>query len=320
MLVGIDVGGTKINVCLGNLEAEIIDTIRIKTESSEGKEVAAQKMFEAIEELLEKNSFSMDEIKAIGLSVPGPIDSKEKKLVNPPNLKGWENFDMGSIFEKKYNCPVFFNNDANCQVLAEYYLGKRKKTSDMIYLTMSTGMGGGIITNHQLIQGHNDIGGEVGHYILEPNGPPCPCGQKGCFEAFCGGKNFAIEVQNELKKEPRKTKILDFAQSIEKISTKEILDAVIEKDAFAIEMFDPFLERLAQGIGILMMVLNPKVIILGTMAIHAQEHLLKPLKEKLKKYAWPQGRDCILEASHLGFEISQLSSLAVALDGLYKKS
>jgi glucokinase len=316
MLVGIDIGGTKINVCLGDLKANIIDTVRLKTEPAKGKENATQNIFAAIESLLKKHQIK--KIEAIGLSVPGPVDSKAKKLLTPPNLKGWENYEIGALFEKKYARPIFFNNDANCQVLAEYHLGNQKRCSDLIYLTMSTGMGGGIIINHKLVQGYHDIGGEVGHYILEPNGPACPCGQRGCFEAFCGGKNFAQAVQMHLQQHPTKTKILDFAKTIDAITTKEILNAVIEKDPFALEIFDPFLERLAQGIGILMMTLNPKAIILGTMAIHAKEHLLDPLKEKLKKYAWPQARECILEASVLGFKISQLSSLAVALDGLSK--
>jgi len=181
------------------------------------------------------------------------------------------------------------NNDGNCAAIAEWEFGEQKHSSNLIYLTLSTGLGGGIIIDNKLVQGNADVAGEVGHYILDPQGPLCFCGQKGCFEAFCGGRNVAKYAAETIVKNKIRTTILQEAGgNASDIDMVAIIEALKKQDPYAISIWEEFTERLAQGIGILLMTLNPDVIILGTIAIHTGQLLLYPLRKKLHKYAWKQ--------------------------------
>jgi len=280
VVIGIDIGGTKVAVSLGDLEGNVLDTHRFQTKTVAGAEAGLKKITALIGQLQKDHNFASNEIKAIGLSVPGPISLKEGKMLNPPNLEGWENVPIQEYFRSQFDTLVFMNNDANAGVLAEWELGKYKLVENLIYLTMSTGLGGGIISNGKLLQGGSDTAGEVGHFVLDPKGPKCLCGQKGCFEVFCGGKNLAQFLQRDISKRHIKTLILEEAEGdLEKIDMKSLASAALKKDRYALEIWGSYIEHLAQGIGMLLMTLNPDALILGTIATHTQELLLGPLKK-----------------------------------------
>lgn len=320
--IGVDIGGTKISVCLGDENGKVKNSCRCKTASLKDSTKGIVEIDSMIDTLLKEAALNRDQIDAIGLSCPGPISHKEGKILNPPNLEGWENTPIVSIFEKKYNKPVFMNNDANSAAIAEWEFGSAKHTPNLVYLTLSTGLGGGIIIDNKLLQGNADVAGEVGHYILDPDGPVCFCGQKGCFEAFCSGRNIAKNAQDEIRKKDISTIILQEAGGdIEKIDMICIIEAMKKQDPFALTIWENFIEHLAQGIGILLMTLNPDAIILGTIAIHTKSLLLEPLKEKLPRFAWKLAIDnCKIEPSILGSGISELSSLALAINGMRAKA
>jgi glucokinase len=210
------------------------------------------------------------------------------------------------------------NNDANAGALAEFMFGKYKGTRELIYLTLSTGIGGGIITNGKLIQGVTDMGGEVGHHTLDINGPPCPCGRAGCFEVYVGGKNVADRLREKIRAGKIRTSILDKAGGdLSKIDHKALVAAAREGDAFAVAEWDVFIERLAQGVGNLMMIINPELVILGTIAVFEGEFLLAPLRERVKKYAWKWPIEaCRIVPSSLGADIGNYAALAVGADGI----
>jgi glucokinase len=275
-------------------------------------------MFDLIREVLKQSRVDISEIKAIGISSPGPIDFKAGKMLNPPNLKGWENTELVKLFKKEFQLPTFMNNDANAAALAEYEFGGCKGIPNLIYLTTSTGMGGGVIIDGKLLQGVSDTAGEVGHYILQIDGPPCPCGLKGCFEVYCGGANLAKMMRERIKEEKVSTQILvEAGGDVEKVDVIHLIKALKKKDAFAVLIWKDFIERLAQGIGVVLMCFNPEAIILGTIAIHAQDLLMQPLLKALSKYAWKQPRDaCRIEASILGDGVGELASIAMAITGL----
>ncbi len=317
-IIGVDIGGTKITACLGDEKGKIHVSQRIMTQPLKGSKNGMDAMFDLIRKVLSESNVDIREVKAIGISSPGPIDYKKGKMLNPPNLKGWENTELVELFTKEFNKPTFMNNDANAAGLAEYELGGCKGIPNLVYLTLSTGMGGGVIVDGKLLQGVSDTGGEVGHYVLDINGPYCPCGQRGCFEVYCGGANMARMLREKIKIEKVHTQITKEAGGdINHIETNHLIEAVMKKDPFALSIWDDFIERLAQGIGIVLMSFNPEAIILGTMAIHAQEHLLGPLKKTLPKYAWKQPIDaCRIEPSTIGSKIGELSALALAIDGL----
>ncbi len=312
-ILGVDIGGTKTNVCLATLDGKILLQKRFSTSPEEGFEVELENIESIFQAQLKEKDLCLDDIEAIGISCPGPINSKKGLIVNPPNLKGWENTPIVEEFTKRFKRPTFLNNDANAAALAEYHFGARKGVKNLIYLTASTGMGAGIIEDGKLIQGATDTAGEVGHYVLDIDGPMCACGQKGCFEVYCGGLAVAQRAQEEIRQKNIKTCMTDSGLAIDEIDMEVIIAAAKNKDSFALKIWDEFVERLAQGIGTVIMTLNPEAIILGTIAIHAKEFLMEPLLKELKGKAWSEARDaCIIEPSALEGKISALSAIAVA--------
>ena len=318
LLLGIDIGGTKTSVCIGDEKGRIQDAQRMPTQSADGPDRCIRYMVDMARELLTNNNVSLDDIDAIGISAPGPVSVQKQMMLEPPNMPGWKNVPLVEMFGRALHRPVFMNNDANACAQAEYLFGSCRGVQNLAYLTMSTGLGAGVIANGQLIQGMTDTAGEVGHHVLDINGPPCPCGQRGCMEIYCGGMNVANRLRKQIVAEHIRTAILDFAEGDPaKIDFKAFVKAVEARDVFALSNWGEYIERLAQGVGTLIMFFNPEVIVMGTIAIHAGDLLLAPLHKALPRYAWKPGLEaCRIVPSSLGTRIGDLSALAVAISAI----
>jgi len=316
-LIGIDIGGTKVSICLGDVHGNIISHQHIKTLHLGGPKEGIKRLLKQIDLLLDAHNMHINQIDGIGLALPGPLSIKDGILIAPPNLPGWINVPIVHHFQKHLDRPIFMNNDANAGALAEWMFGSAKNVEHLIYLTMSTGIGGGIVLRGELLMGRSDSAGEVGHFVLDPQGPQCPCGQKGCFEVFCGGGNIAKMLQIKIR-QGKKTKILDEAGRVENVDMKSLISAMQKQDPFAMEVWEIYIEKLAQGIGILLMVLNPDAIILGTIAMYTpQELMMTPLLAALPRFTWSIPlKQCRIEASKLGKKIGDLGALSLAINGL----
>jgi len=314
-LLGIDIGGTKMALSIGNERGEILIGQRFPTDRDSAQKTLTQAA-QAAEKLISKAGLTAKQIDAIGISSPGPMCSKRRMILKTPNLQNWDHFKVGDFFEDRFKRPTFMQNDANGAGLAEYLFGACKGL-DLIYLTMSTGIGAGIIANGQLVAGANDLGGEAGHITLDINGPRCGCGKTGCWEAFCGGKNFADQLRADMVANNIKTAILDeVGGDPAKISMKEICAAVRAGDAYACKKWDGFIEKMAQAIGILLQTLNPQAIVMGTIAIHDGDLFIPQMMERLPKYAWKGCIEvCRIEPSTLK-NIGELGAIAIAIDGI----
>ncbi len=318
-LLGIDIGGTKTLVALGDETGALRASERMPTQSSDSMDTYFGRLFELCERVLAGTSTDIKDVDAIGISAPGPLNTKKGILITPPNNPGWRDVPVVQRISERFDRPVCFDNDANAAVLAEYLFGDYKGTSNMVYLTCSTGMGGGIIANGCLVQGVNDMGGEVGHMKLSLKGPKCGCGQEGCFEAYCGGRNFAERTKKAINDEAVDTLIVKLAGSVDAVTAVHIARGAREGDAFAVEVWHEFIDRLAQGIANVIQVLNPKIILLGTIAIKEGPFLMDPLMERLKKYAWDWPLSvCTIMPNTLVDRLSPLCGIAVAVEGLRK--
>lgn len=316
-LIGVDVGGTKVSLCIGDSEGVIHVSKRVATDSLGSPKTGLPKIVELIGDLLRDENVEMEDIRAIGLALPGPVSTKKEMILNPPNMPKWVNVPIVQYLREKLGRPVFMDNDANAGALGEWEFGGAKHVNNLVYLTMSTGMGGGVIVDGKLLQGATDTAGEVGHYILDPNGPKCPCGQRGCFEAFCGGLNASHLLQERVKKNKKSLILKEADGNVEAIDMKCLLSAVKKSDPLALEFWEEYIERFAQGIGILLQTLNPDAIILGTIAAHNKQLVMHPLREALPRYAWKAPLEhCRIEPTELGSDLGKLGALAVALKGL----
>lgn len=313
-LLGIDIGGTKTSVSVGTEDGQILAAERMPSEGRDTIEQYERDLAKLCASVIKRAGLPKSSLVAAGISAPGPLDVKRGVLIAPPNNPGWHDVPVVEIVRRIAGLPTYLNNDANAAALAEFEFGTYRDTPDLVYLTFSTGIGGGIISGGRLVQGVTDTGGEVGHQVLDANGPPCSCGQRGCWETFVGGRQVAARVREKIGQGNLKTSLVAKAGGIDKITMEHILAAAVEGDPFAAAEWNNLVERLAQGIGGLIMVLNPEVVLLGTIALHAGDFVMKPLREKLPKYCWPWPLEkCVVTASTLGGKICDYAAQAVAL-------
>ncbi len=320
-VLGIDIGGTKVALCLATSDGSILGKSRVANIDSDSDVILPQIVTEA-RRLLQANGLTTGELGAIGICSPAPHDIENGIILSPYNMPGWRNVPIRDYLAKELNTRAFMENDANAGALAEWFFGIGRQCKNMLYLTMSTGIGGGVITNGHLVQGANHNAGEVGHIVLDiaDDAPLCGCGQRGCFEAFCGGRAMALQVQKELAKGNITTSIIDFAGGeIENIDMIAIEKAVRVGDDYANKVWNNMCLRNAQGIGILVNSLNPDMIVLGTLAWAVGDLFMKPLMEALPRFAWPQMlADCQIVPSELRRDIGEYAGISVALNNLYE--
>ncbi len=312
--LAIDIGGTKISVSLGTREGEILDSTRIRTSSFKRVADCLDWLEREVTRLCEGCSIQQSELDGIGVGVPGPIDLKRGMVLNPPNLPAWHQTPLVDLLANRFALPVAMNNDGNGWALAEYNFGACKGTQNLVIMTHSTGFGGGLILNGRLVQGASDMAGEFGHVVLDTGGPSTG-GLNGTFEGYCGGGSVAREIRREVRNGANTSLSKQVGGNLECLDLQHFKVAVENNDPYALERFDAYLERLAQGIGTVLMTVNPEALILGTIARHFGDLLMVPLRKKLPKYAWQAAIDCCrIEPTQL-HQISALSALAIAVDG-----
>ncbi len=312
--LGLDIGGTKCSVVVGDSSFSIKRKIVFDTVAGRGHDAIISEFKRHITLLLA--GFAGYNLKRIGISCGGPLDSKNGIIYSPPNLPGWDKVPVVRIFSDEFGVETALQNDANACALAEWLMGAGKGTTNMIFLTFGTGMGGGLILNGRLYCGTNDLGGEVGHLRLAETGP-VGFGKAGSFEGFCSGGGIAQLAKSVVMERLKKNEIVGFCTSIEKIENidaRTVAKAAREGDPVANEIIAISGEYLGRGLAILIDILNPECIVIGS--IYARNELLfKPIIERvLQKEAIRSSLDaCRIKPAELGDSIGDYAALCVAI-------
>ncbi len=310
MLLGIDLGGTKVAYALARSDGEILARSRTATPQSGDPEADVEAIVATARKLCEDNGVRA--LERVGLSAPGPLDRSTGRILGPPNLSGWTDVPIVAWLESGLGCPVRLENDANAGALAEWRAGAGRGSKEMIYLTMSTGVGGGLILDGKLYRGHGGGAGEVGHVPVEWPGVLCACGLRGCLEAYVGGGAWSAHLRASGAPDGRTARL---AGGIQRVLPEHLLEAAREDDPWAVQEMTRFNAYLARGLVQLAFLLAPERIVLGTIAAAAGDRLcLDPLREELARSVWPQQvRGLSIVASELGLDLAHQSSIAVAL-------
>ena len=318
-ILGFDIGGSKIALCLGTDKGDILGSKRIVSKYRNPDDVLPEMISEGMQ-LLTNAGITAGELTAIGIGAPAPMDIPNGMILSPTNMKNWIDIPIRDIITNKFGVKTYFDNDANAGALAEWIFGSGQGVDDMLYLTLSTGIGGGIIANGQLVHGKTFFAGECGHITLDINGPECNCGMHGCYEAFCGGRAIAQRMQKELVSQPDH-KIIQYAGGdIKNVDIIALTKAVKDREPYAVNLWNDICLRNAQALGIFLNILNPAKIILGTIAWSTEDLLMKPVEKYLPKYCWKETLNaCELTVSGLGKKIGEYSGIAVALNSLYEE-
>lgn len=314
LYLGLDIGGTKCAVVAGDSSFAIKKKIGFPTNTERGYRVIIGEFIENIRIILD--SFPQSSLKRIGISCGGPLDSRKGMIYSPPNLPGWDNVPVTEIFSREFGVETALQNDANACALAEWMMGAGKGTSNMIFLTFGTGMGAGLILNGRLYSGTNDLGGEVGHIRLDQTGP-VGYGKAGSFEGFCSGGGIAQLARQVVAGKLNNKEHVGFcnnADDVEKLDTKTVAIAAREGDPVASGIIRTSAEYLGSGLAVLIDILNPECIVIGS--IYARnEMLFRPVMEEvLRKEAIPLSlKVCSIKPSMLGDSIGDYAALCVAI-------
>ena len=313
MYLGIDIGGTKCALVLGDESGEVQKKVRFETTD---KDTTLTRIFAEAEELIAQAESQGTPIKAIGVSCGGPLDSRAGLIQSPPNLPGWDNVPIVRMLTDRFGIPAALCNDANACALAEYRFGAGKGTKNMVFLTFGTGMGAGLVLDGRLYVGANDNAGEVGHVRMAEDGP-VGYYKKGSFEGFCSGGGLAQLGTAYAKDALSKGKKCAFCKSedeIGSITAKKLAEAADAGDEVAIAVWNACGEMLGRGLALLVDILNPECIVLGS--IYARSgHLLREAMEKtLAKEALPEALAvCRIVPAALTESVGDKAALCVAM-------
>lgn len=280
LIAGIDIGGTKIAIALATADYEIIAKRVIPTLVSDGANKNLERTLGELEILIEREQA---ELLKIGIACAGPLDVRRGLILSSPNLPGWDEFPIVETIRRRMKVSVILENDANAAALAEQKFGAGKAFKNLVYVTISTGIGGGIVADGKLIQGLTGNAGEIGHITVMPNGLQCGCGARGCLEAVCSGTGIARRFVEKIHR-GESSLVVDKVKSLEQITAKHIAEAAAEGDALAAEIWEETIFYLSVGLGNVIVMFEPEAIILGGGVSLTGEQLLEPLRRQIQHH------------------------------------
>lgn len=319
--IGLDIGGTKCAVLLAEVNhgIRLVDKIRFATCSEKGFSYAWDNLCSSMEKILEKNGLTFADVRAVGASCGGPLDSRRGLVLSPPNLPGWDEIPLPKMIEEKYGVPAFIQNDANACALVEWKLGAGRGTTNMVFLTMGTGMGAGVIAEGQLLCGHTDMGGEVGHIRLTEDGP-VGFGKAGSFEGYTSGGGIArqaVALTEKLMAQGNPPAWIRDGHTLAEVDAKLLADYAREGDTDARKFYDFIGTMLGRGISQIVDVLNPECIVIGSIFVRCEDLLRAPMETEIAREAlvYSQRRLRVVPAQ-TGEALGDLASIMVALHNL----
>ena len=302
VLLGWDIGGTKCAVVLGEGSVEggarVLRRDVFATAETVSPEATMERLAQLSETALAAHGLNAGRVLRLGVSCGGPLDSRSGRVLGPPNLPGWDDVPLVAWAEKRLGIPVQIQNDANACALAEWYWGAGRGCDSIIFLTFGTGMGAGLVLDRRLYAGRSDLAGEVGHLRLAEDGPE-GFGKRGSFEGFCsgGGISRMLEMRNGAKR-----------------TAHEIFTAAAQGDPNAHAVVEECGRRLGQGLSVLMDLLNPERIIIGSIFARQRDVLWPLARAVIERETLPATRACceVLPAQ-LGESLGDMAALGVAL-------
>jgi len=302
-ILGFDIGGTKCAVVLGRvvesappkiLARQVFDTARF-----DGAQSILRCLCDLALEMLERQQIPISDVLAVGVSCGGPLNSKQGIVQSPPNLPGWDDIPVIAIIEKRLGIPAKLQNDANAGALVEWHWGAARGAQTAVFLTFGTGLGAGLIINGRLHAGQNDLAGELGHWRLAADGP-VGFGKAGSFEGFCSGGGLRQLA------EQRQASTTDI---------KALAEAARTGDVVAQEIFVTSGQKLGEGLALVVDLLNPEVIVLGSIFVRCEDLIRPAMEAALRREALGVAADhCRIVPAQLDEQIGDYAALAVAMN------
>ena len=302
-IIAIDIGGTHIRVAAYEPDS-ITPLAHTRTKSLAQTPGVYDRLVEAIESVWQQGQIS-----AIGIASPGPLDPYKGIILDTPNIPQWKNFPLTSKLSEHFGVPAYLDNDANMAAFGEWHYGAGKGHPDMVYLTISTGVGGGAVSNNRLLQGYRGMGAELGHMMVDPNGPLCSCGHPGHVESFSSGPAIVRYVKEQLAAGQKST-----LQGDPDLSPVQIADAALAGDSLSISAYERAGNYLGMAVANYLAIFDPSILIFGGGVSQVGDLLFKPFQESLRKYVFHLHYldDLTITKAALGDDAGLLGALALA--------
>ena len=311
--IGVDLGGTKICTALVNEEGKVFKEVTVPTEAEKGELKIVENINDTIKEVL--GDVKIEEVLAIGVGSPGPLDVKNGLIVETPNLP-FKNFNIVKAIKDVYNTEVFLDNDANAATLGEYVFGAGMLTTNMVYVTASTGVGGGAILNGRIFRGSTSNAVEIGHTTVNVHGRRCGCGNRGCVEGISSGTAIA-RTANEAVKSNVPTSLKNY----DVVTSKEVFIEAAKGDRVAKEILDEALSYLGILFANLANSYDPDMIVLGGGVSNGGDIVFEKIAEEMNRRALKPIREhCKIEKAKLGGRAGVLGAAALAITELEHKN
>lgn len=287
-VVGVDLGGTKILSGVFDHSMECVGTAKLSTKSQRGVDKVVERIARCAQDAIDEADLALKQVAGVGIGAPGAVDFGSGTVIFAPNLEGWKEIPLKKELEKLLGLPVFVENDCNISALGVYAVELKSKPHSMVGIFVGTGIGGGLIVDGELYSGFGHTAGEVGHMVLEVNGPKCGCGNKGCFEALASRTAIFQQIKAGIK-DGQKTLLTEMlGDDLADLRSGDLRKAIRRGDKFV----DRIIEGAAEYIGIatanLINILNPEVVVLGGGVIEAlADEMMSVIVETAKDYAMP---------------------------------
>jgi len=291
LILAVDIGGTKIAASLVTPAGEILSTLRTPMVAKKSAAAGFAAVRGAIEQVL--RSSKSRTIRAIGISVPGWVDSRTGALISAANLPCWRNFPLAQKIETQFRLPVRVANDAKAAALAEAKWGAGRGHHNVFYATLGTGVGTGLVIGGRIYSGRRGPAGEGGHITIDFHGPRCGCGKFGCAEMYISGPAIARNAQQRLRnKSPKRSPLLKFAGGkIADVKAEHVVEAADAGDALAKEVLAEIAERLAIWLGNIIDLLEPEIIVIGGGLSGVVMNMLPQIRKHLRHWASSPGNE-----------------------------
>jgi glucokinase len=316
-VLGIDIGGT--NLVVGSVAEDGSALLADATEPTQAEAGAG----DVVDRLVRLAQHAMSEtrravpgaeILGVGVGAPGPLDTKRGIVLLTPNL-GWVDLPLRQIIHERLGLPAALDNDANCAVLGEWWVGAARGTRNAIGITIGTGIGGGLILDGKLYHGASDVAGEIGHTTIDTEGRRCKCGNYGCLEAYASGPNIALRAVEEIQAGAVSRLPSLVGGDLRQITAQTVYQAAKDGDELALEVVNDTARFLGVGIGNLLNVFNPEVVVVCGGVTLAGDHLFVPLRREAARRAFkPAVEACRIVPGALGGTAGVYGAAKVFLD------
>ena len=311
-VIGIDLGGTNLKAGLVDRDGKIHHRLSIRTDNNADPQTISNQIFELIVKVGAGLKSAPANIIGVGLGSPGLVDKKGETILFSPNLPLWRNIPIKRMVSERFSVPCVLENDANAAAWGEKWVGAGKEANSLVMLTLGTGIGGGIIINNTLWRGVNNVAAEIGHMVIQMDGPKCSCGNYGCIEAYASATSMVRRFKESLK-----NGVPSSLKDTGEITAKMINDAAFQGDKASLDIIKETGYYLGVALVNIMHILNPEVIVLTGGMIGSGDLLMNPIKQVIKEKAFEaSAKETKIVFSQLGNDAGIIGAAGCLLNEL----